>query len=177
MNKIRLGVIFGGKSSEYGVSLHSAGSLLRQIDDAKYTIIMIGITKEGDWYLYEGDNDALEHDHWQQAGCTPVSYTHLDVYKRQRSSHPLICGHCASGTDPGVDSTGPSIEEREKGGGQMNGKTRQMLWGAASLLIMGILFYLSADPADASVSYTHLDVYKRQASACSVPRWMAFPKC
>ena len=39
MNKIRLGVIFGGKSSEYGVSLHSAGSLLRQIDDAKYTII------------------------------------------------------------------------------------------------------------------------------------------
>ena len=46
MNKIRLGVIFGGKSSEYGVSLHSAGSLLRQIDDAKYTIIMIGITKE-----------------------------------------------------------------------------------------------------------------------------------
>lgn len=34
----------------------------------------------------------------------------------------------------------------------MNGKTRQMLWGAASLLIMGILFYLSADPADASTA-------------------------
>lgn len=90
MNKIRLGVIFGGKSSEYGVSLHSAGSLLRQIDDAKYTIIMIGITKEGDWYLYEGDIDALEHDHWQQAGCTPCVLTRQGLLVLKENSYTTI---------------------------------------------------------------------------------------
>ena len=62
MNKIRLGVIFGGKSSEYGVSLHSAGSLLRQIDDAKYTIIMIGISMKAismRWNTITGSRQAV----------------------------------------------------------------------------------------------------------------------
>ena len=47
MNKIALGIIFGGKSSEYYVSLHSAASLLRQIDAARYEITMIAISQKG----------------------------------------------------------------------------------------------------------------------------------
>ena len=41
MNKTALGVVFGGKSSEYAVSLHSAASLLRQIRTERYAITMI----------------------------------------------------------------------------------------------------------------------------------------
>ena len=73
MNKIRLAVIFGGKSSEYSVSLHSAGSAIRALDLNKYDITFVGITEEGDWYLYEGDVDAIEHDHWLSGNVTPVT--------------------------------------------------------------------------------------------------------
>ncbi len=65
MKKIRLGVIFGGKSSEYSVSLHSVSSLLRHCDPDKYEINCIGITQQGTWYyLQKPDFDKIEHDHW-----------------------------------------------------------------------------------------------------------------
>lgn len=64
MNKIKLAVIFGGKSSEYPVSLHSTGSLLSQINKDTYEVIMIGISEDGKWYHYQGSIEALEHDHW-----------------------------------------------------------------------------------------------------------------
>lgn len=64
MKKIKLAVIFGGKSSEYPVSLHSSASLLRQLHKERYDIVTIGISKQGDWYLYQGSIDDLEHDHW-----------------------------------------------------------------------------------------------------------------
>ena len=76
MNKTALGVVFGGKSSEYAVSLHSAASLLRQIRTERYAITMIAISREGEWFLYEGSIDALEHDRWQQEKCTPCALTH-----------------------------------------------------------------------------------------------------
>ena len=84
MEKIKLAIIFGGKSSEYPVSLHSAGSLIHKINKEHYELIFIGISKDGKWYAYDGDVDGIEHDTWLcEEHCTPVSYTHLDVYKRQ----------------------------------------------------------------------------------------------
>src|SRR5262249_13623806 len=47
--KIRVGVIFGGRSGEHEVSLRSAESVLRALDPAKYEIVPIGITHEGRW--------------------------------------------------------------------------------------------------------------------------------
>ena len=44
-------VIYGGKSSEHEVSLVSASSVVRNIDRSKFNIELIGITKEGRWYL------------------------------------------------------------------------------------------------------------------------------
>ncbi len=64
---MNLGVIFGGQSSEYSVSLHSTGSFLRQIHEEKYNITKIGITDKGEFYLYKGNIEDIEHDHW----CTP----------------------------------------------------------------------------------------------------------
>lgn len=66
-NKIKLAVIFGGKSSEYSVSLHSAGSAIHNMDTEKYELHFIGISQEGKWYYYpHTDIDAIEHDTWQQ---------------------------------------------------------------------------------------------------------------
>ena len=44
-------IIYGGKSSEHEVSLVSASSVVRNIDRSKFNIELIGITKEGRWYL------------------------------------------------------------------------------------------------------------------------------
>ena len=52
MNKIKMAVVFGGKSSEYSVSLHSAASLLKNCSEELYDLVLIGITKDGDWYVY-----------------------------------------------------------------------------------------------------------------------------
>jgi len=49
IKKIRVGIIFGGKSGEHEVSFCSASSIIKAIDKDKYTVVPIGITKEGRW--------------------------------------------------------------------------------------------------------------------------------
>src|SRR5271166_5961867 len=49
MKKLRVGVLFGGRSGEHEVSLLSAASVLNAIDKKKYDVVPIGITKEGRW--------------------------------------------------------------------------------------------------------------------------------
>ncbi len=49
MKKLRVGVLFGGRSGEHEVSLLSAASVIDAMDKSKYEIIPIGITKEGGW--------------------------------------------------------------------------------------------------------------------------------
>lgn len=48
-NKLRVGIIFGGKSGEHEVSLASAQGVARAIDKDKYDVVLIGVTKEGHW--------------------------------------------------------------------------------------------------------------------------------
>jgi D-alanine-D-alanine ligase len=49
MKKIRVGILFGGRSGEHEVSLLSAASVFTAIDKSKYEVVPIGITKEGRW--------------------------------------------------------------------------------------------------------------------------------
>src|SRR5690242_7447878 len=49
--KLRVGVIFGGRSCEHDVSLHSAAYILANLDTKKYEVIPRGITREGTWLL------------------------------------------------------------------------------------------------------------------------------
>jgi len=58
--KIRVGVIFGGRSGEHEVSLVSARSVMRAMDEEKYEIVPIGITKEGRWIASGDPMRALE---------------------------------------------------------------------------------------------------------------------
>ena len=47
--KLRIGILFGGRSGEHEVSLLSAASILKAIDRKKYEIVPLGITKQGQW--------------------------------------------------------------------------------------------------------------------------------
>ena len=49
--KIRLGILFGGRSGEHEVSLTSAASVLKALDRDKYDVVPIGITREGRWLV------------------------------------------------------------------------------------------------------------------------------
>lgn len=62
----RIGVIFGGKSGEHEVSLLSATSVIEAIDREKYDVVMIGITKKGQWKLYGGDVKDLADGSWEE---------------------------------------------------------------------------------------------------------------
>src|SRR5437868_2235933 len=60
MEKLRVGILFGGRSGEHEVSLLSAASVLNAIDKQKYEVIPIGITKEGRWLTAEHAENLLE---------------------------------------------------------------------------------------------------------------------
>jgi D-alanine-D-alanine ligase len=59
MEKLRVGILFGGRSGEHEVSLLSAASVLNAIDKEKYEIVPIGITKDGRWLTAEHAENLL----------------------------------------------------------------------------------------------------------------------
>lgn len=85
MKKVKVACLFGGCSSEYDVSLISAASILRTINREKYEIIMVGITKTGDFYLYDGSIDKIEKDEWfDEKSCKKITIS------TNRSDHGII---------------------------------------------------------------------------------------
>ncbi|WP_040791461.1 D-alanine--D-alanine ligase family protein [Nocardia paucivorans] len=58
-NRIRVAVVFGGRSNEHAVSCVSAGAVLRHLDPERYEAVPIGITTDGAWTLSGDDAAAL----------------------------------------------------------------------------------------------------------------------
>lgn len=74
-NLPRIAVLFGGNSSEYQVSLSSGAAVLRAIDMEKYMPVPVGISKNGRWFLYTGDYEAIAADRWHDSGsCYPICF-------------------------------------------------------------------------------------------------------
>src|SRR5215469_10936793 len=59
MEKLRVGILFGGRSGEHEVSLLSAASVLNALDRQKYEVVPIGITKDGRWLTAERAENLL----------------------------------------------------------------------------------------------------------------------
>ena len=87
--KLRVGVLFGGRSGEHEVSLRSARSILKAIDRKKYDVVELGISKQGRW-LQGGDAQNLlgngdarpvsaEQTSLVAAASNPAASTGLDV--------------------------------------------------------------------------------------------------
>jgi D-alanine-D-alanine ligase len=66
--KIRVGILFGGRSGEHEVSLLSAASVLNAIDKTKYEVVPIGITKDGRWLTAESAERLLKGQSQQLGG-------------------------------------------------------------------------------------------------------------
>ena len=70
MAKLRVGILFGGRSGEHEVSLLSAASIVNAIDKKKYEVVPIGITKEGRWVTAEHTERLLKGDTGGRASGT-----------------------------------------------------------------------------------------------------------
>ena len=72
MNKKTVVVIFGGQSPEHEVSLNSAFTIISNMDEEKYYIIPIGITKQGQWLIYDGPVEHIKTGEWEKFGTPAI---------------------------------------------------------------------------------------------------------
>lgn len=85
LTKRNVAIFFGGCSSEYSVSLESASSVLLNLDLTRYHPVPVGITRDGDWFYFDGDVSLIQTDEWQRSGhCIPVALS------PDRSRHELL---------------------------------------------------------------------------------------
>lgn len=84
--KKKIAVIFGGCSSEYSISLQSAYAVISHMDDTKYMPILIGISKEGDWFLFEGSIEKILTDTW----CNAMECTSVAVCQNRTAPYLLV---------------------------------------------------------------------------------------
>ena len=57
--RVRVAVVYGGRSSEHAISCVSAGSILRNLDPQRFEVVAVGITPGGSWMLTDGRPDTL----------------------------------------------------------------------------------------------------------------------
>ncbi|RZQ62323.1 D-alanine--(R)-lactate ligase [Amycolatopsis suaedae] len=67
MGRLRIGIIFGGRSEEHPISVKSAQEVARNLDEAKYEPVYIGITQDGTWRLCDGPGPG-----WENGTSRPV---------------------------------------------------------------------------------------------------------
>lgn len=86
MTKKRIAVLFGGCSDEYEVSLQSAAAVIAAIDQERYELVLVGITREGRWYRYAGGLAEIGAGRWLEdmSLCTPA------ILSPDRSHHGLL---------------------------------------------------------------------------------------
>jgi len=68
MDRLKVGIIFGGCSEEHPISVKSAQEVAKHLDVEKYEPFYVGITKRGAWKLCDGGPDA----HWENGRCRPA---------------------------------------------------------------------------------------------------------
>ena len=72
MDKKTIGILFGGVSSEHDISTISAKGIISNIDKEKYNLILLGITKNGEWYLFDDDVNMLMIKNYLCLSTVPV---------------------------------------------------------------------------------------------------------
>lgn len=97
--KIRIGLVFGGRSGEHEVSLASATSVMANLDKEKYDVVPIGITREGSWLLGTEPARLMAADQYvgEESGDTQTTAVTLTGDPRLRRLIPLEGGEPLSG--------------------------------------------------------------------------------
>ncbi|MGB6208680.1 D-alanine--D-alanine ligase family protein [Mycobacterium sp.] len=89
-DRIRVAVVFGGRSNEHAISCVSAGSILRNLDPERFDVVAVGITPDGSWVLTDGDPDALAITNRQLPGVSSESGTELALAADPQRAGELV---------------------------------------------------------------------------------------
>lgn len=85
MEQKTVAVLFGGHSTEYEISLQSACSVIENLNPEKYHVILLGITRQGNWLKYSGSIEDIRNDSWMRHGsCVPA------VISPDRNTHGIL---------------------------------------------------------------------------------------
>jgi D-alanine-D-alanine ligase len=88
--RLRVAVVFGGRSNEHAISCVSAGSILRNLDPQRFEVVAVGITPEGSWVLTDGNPDALAITNRQLPQVSTESGTALALPADPQRSGQLV---------------------------------------------------------------------------------------
>ena len=105
MAKLRVGILFGGRSGEHEISLLSAASVLNAIDKTKYEVVPIGITKDGRWLTAEHAERLLKGD----AGAKGGERLAGEVARATQAEKHLRAGDPEATPGAAVLATGESV--------------------------------------------------------------------
>ncbi len=84
MAKKVIAVLFGGQSSEHEISKISASTIISNINQDKYTVVPIYITKDGHWLLYDGPVENIQNDTWEKYAVSAIispDATHKGIFR------------------------------------------------------------------------------------------------
>jgi D-alanine-D-alanine ligase len=114
MKKLTVLILFGGVSNEYYVSRRSAASVIAELDRERFEPVLVGITHDGRWFLYEGDTDRILDDTWMN-GATPA------VLSPDRSVHGLVVFDEAGARTVRIDVIFPVVHGQHCEDGALQG--------------------------------------------------------
>lgn len=117
MKKLKIAVLFGGCSTEYPISLQSAHAVISHLDREKYEPVLLGITRDGRWFLFTGHPDALLDDSWHTDAvhCTPA------VISPDRGLHGLLLIAPAGPSSIRLDAAFPVLHGKNGEDGTVQG--------------------------------------------------------
>ncbi len=116
MRRKTIAVLFGGCSSEYDVSLQSACEVIENIDREKYEIVMLGITRDGEWVKYDGPAGQIKDDTWRRhPSCIPA------VISPDRQTHGLLVTEKGGTVSVYIDAAFPVLHGKNGEDGTLQG--------------------------------------------------------
>ncbi len=116
MKQTTIAVLFGGNSTEYEVSLQSACSVIENLDPEKYHVILLGITRQGEWLKYSGGTQEIRNDTWSRhASCVPA------VISPDRSTHGLLVIEGGRAVELPIDVAFPVLHGKNGEDGTVQG--------------------------------------------------------
>ncbi len=89
-DRIRVAVVYGGRSNEHAISCVSAGSILRNLDPQRFEVVPVGITTEGSWVLTDGRPETLAITEGQLPAVHDTSGAALTLAQNPRQRGQLL---------------------------------------------------------------------------------------
>lgn len=151
---IAVGVLYGGKSGEHEVSLCSAASVVKNLDRGKYSVVAIGIDKDGRWYVQERP-EIIVHPHFGEVLALHKIGKWLVNHASNTNKLELI--ELNSGTQVFLDVVFPAVHGTYCEDGTLQG-----------LLELANVPYVGADVAGSAIGMDK-DIAKRLLRDAKIP--------